>query len=732
MASSQRIPTNPFKLIFQQAEPPTLYNLNDCGNITNGLAGFPTPDVSRAHIVQLHANTTLPSNLPSNLGVSKCVVSRVYLDFDVSSGITTEYDRFTTRLETSYFESQDRWENASRGMNRNQQIAVISCDAGLDMDPIPMMPADTNFSFIFDAAMGLSLGVLQCYPGYCFVKINAPTCLKPWISKQIGAIPGTESNRFKCMNKKVSIGNIGIHNMIMSIDEFVENQTIQETHLIMGLDVNKFSGYFVTTCINTQNTACSAEDAHYYGSKLMTTLKMITSRPDVFVEFVRVTPDAAKPAVFFVHFNHFEYTHGADDMLHAYMNEFRACPKFTMSTGDDRFFYEDNVVYDIGCIACPINTYYVELRTPPVVTESTKKMFLRGFSRGMSSDGTTTTNYAASSNEFPVGKWEHLHSEAVVEIGTTLILQVAEAATSTLVIDRVECENKSVPYVRTATTQISFKVDMQYSGKLIVVYVNDPNLRGGNTENFEWKTTHVFIMPRNSELTGKCIQCPSGLFSGAYAATDISVCLPIKHPTTPLRRLLSVAEVSKNTTEATSWIQIHGHILIVLGIANDAMYADSDFSLEIYLQYNNLTFVQENVALVASKVLQIYNVNNLTMQYNVTRMRLHATNASVIFNIHGMYTNPVIPAQQTPPPTQFIPPENNHVEASKKAESFSLFGINAWILIISAAVFLLLIFGIGLVCIIKNCAPRARHKKTNITTVTEAAYYSECPCRNQA
>ena len=269
LANSQRGPTNPFKQVFQPTEPPILYNLNHCANLTDGLAGFPTPDVSSAHIVQLHASTTLPSSP----GVAPCVVSRVYLDVGTSWSTTTEYDQLVTTSDESYYASQDMWENVSKGLTRNQQIAVVSCDRG----PTPVMPADTDFGFIFDAAKGLRLSVLQCLPGYCFVRITAPTCLKPWISTKAAALPGTTENMFKSMQKKVSMGNIGIHNMIMSIDEWVDNQTIQGTPVVMGLDVYKFSGYFVTTCIDTQNAPYTAEDAHYYGLKIMTTLKMIST-----------------------------------------------------------------------------------------------------------------------------------------------------------------------------------------------------------------------------------------------------------------------------------------------------------------------------------------------------------------------------------------------------------------------------------------------------------------------
>jgi len=532
--------------------------------------------------------------------------------------------------------------------------------------------------------------------------------------------------------------------MIMSIEENIQNTTVLETVVKMGLNTHRLSGYFVTTCINTRNTACTAEEAHYYGLKLMTTLKMIFSIGDAFVEFVGVKPHGTDPARFLVHYNSYQHEAEADDTLKAYMKEFRACPKFTMSTGDDRFFYEDNVVYEIGCIACPINTYYADLRIPPVVNESTIKLFLRGFNSGMSRDGTKTTYYSISSNEFPVDKIQRLYSEAVIAIGTTLILQVASAATTTLVIDRVECEDKAVPYLRIENTQISFKVDMEYSGKLIVVYVSDPNLRGGDNRNYEWKTTQVFIMPQHSEFIGKCTPCPPGTFSGAYAASDISVCVPIKQNTSTARHLLSIQEEARSTMSAVSYMEIHGRTLIVLGIADDAKYPESDFSIEVYLQYDNSTFVQENVALVAQNVLEIYNVNNLTMEYAVTGMRLHATNMSVIFNIHGMYTNAMIPAQKTTAlvhgnlthtttPTRFPSPSNHqniHVRTPQQSEPFSVLGINAWILILPTLLLIIIIWGIILSAITSQTPHRGLETPSNNTRpvhISHGAYYMVCP-----
>ena len=145
------------------------------------------------------------------------------------------------------------------------------------------------------------------------------------------------------------------------------------------------------------------------------------------------------------------------------------------------------------------------------------------------------------------------------------------------------------------------------------------------------------------------------------------------------------------------------------------------------------------------KVLEIYNVNNLTMEYTVTGMRLHATNMSVIFNIHGMYTNAMIPAQNTTvlvhdnlahttTPTQSPSPLNHHqnilVRTPKQSETFLVLGMNAWILILPTLLFIIIIWSIVLSAI-KSQMPHRRLEEpfnnTRAVHISQGAYYIVCP-----
>jgi len=87
------------------------------------------------------------------------------------------------------------------------------------------------------------------------------------------------------------------------------------------------------------------------------------------------------------------------------------------------------------------------------------------------------------------------------------------------------------------------------------------------------------------------------------------------------------------------FIEIGDQLLFVLGIQNNAANAESDFSIDVVLQYSNFTFAQDNTIAIAKKIMKTYNFNNVSMEYNVYSIRLHASNASVIFSIQGNYTD---------------------------------------------------------------------------------------------
>ena len=629
---------NPYSVIFAQTDPPVLFDKSQCSYIVDGLLGTQSAEASFSHIVKLDATTTLPGsqNRPD------CVVNSVYLDAGPAWTVTTEYDRFTTSTDTRY-ESEIIWDSRFNSVSQTQLLAIVSCDEGAWAEPIPEMRNDTDFGFILDPGKGLSLSLLKCYVGFCLIRITSETCVHPIISKQLGVLPATYSNRLKHMQKKTSMEAISMDSIIMRIQENRFNATILQTQVKMGLDTIKGSGSFETICINTKNLACTQEEAYYYGMQLMRILKIITKVADSFVEFVGVTKLATADDVFAVQYYSYDYQHMKDDTLESYMREFRECPRLTMSTGADRFFYEDNVVYEIGCISCPINTYYDESIIPPTETNGSQHMYVHGISDGGARDGTTTTAYTISSDQDVNDKRERLYSEIIIEIGKTLVLQFA--GTTSMSFGKVECDGSPLQIISNTSTMISIEMKMELSGKLIMVHIHDPNLRDGNNGDFEWKTTPVYILPRHSEITGMCKPCPPGTFSGSYAASNISACRPTKKSTSATRRLLSTVPVESKNTSAVIYIQIKNQIIVILGIADDTVHPESDFCIEIYLRYDNLTFVQENIQLVTQKVLQTYNVDNSDMKYITSNLRLHASNVSVIFGIHGNYTNSIIPDQ---------------------------------------------------------------------------------------
>jgi len=94
---------------------------------------------------------------------------------------------------------------------------------------------------------------------------------------------------------------------------------------------------------------------------------------DLFVQLANVTKFETIGNIFMVNYYFYFDQGNEDDILGEYKNDFRSCPKRTMSTGNNRFFDEDNAVYEIRCIAYPINTYYYETSVLPDTSNTTEE-----------------------------------------------------------------------------------------------------------------------------------------------------------------------------------------------------------------------------------------------------------------------------------------------------------------------------------------------------------------------
>jgi len=202
-------------------------------------------------------------------------------------------------------------------------------------------------------------------------------------------------------------------------------------------------------------------------------------------------------------------------------------------------------------------------------------------------------------------------------------------------ITGVTCKSVPVTYEKISDTVISIVITKEYSGKFIIVKVEDSTLPTTTT----FSTVPAYIMPRHSEITGRCLACPTGKFSGSYGASDISACKDTENNQISSRRLLSIDETLLTSSSAIAYIQIQNEIIIVLGIKEDLLNEESDFSFEVCLKSSITKIIQDNIAMVAIKILETYNVNNRALTKKTSPIRLHSSNLAVIFRIYGDYTN---------------------------------------------------------------------------------------------
>jgi len=279
--------------------------------------------------------------------------------------------------------------------------------------------------------------------------------------------------------------------------------------------------------------------------------------------------------------------------------------------------------------------YYYETSVLPDTSNTSKTIYIHKTDDGGSSDGTTTTYYTISQNKDKFSPHESMYSEIIIEIGTTLTLQVAPAFNNSQSIASVEGEGKLLQHTQIINTEIKIHITMELSGKIISIYIDNPSLPTGT----QFLTRPAYVLPRHSEITGTCKKCPSDTFSGSYAANDVSACEKTTNYTTAARRLPSIEESQLTTMSPVTFMEIRDQLLFVLGIQDNTAYPESDFSIDVVLQYSNITFAKDNIAAIAKKVLETCNFNNASIKYNVSSIRLHASNASVIFGIHGNYTD---------------------------------------------------------------------------------------------
>ena len=226
-------------------------------------------------------------------------------------------------------------------------------------------------------------------------------------------------------------------------------------------------------------------------------------------------------------------------------------------------------------------------------------------------------------------------------------------------------------HTKISSTEITIDITMELSGKMISVYIDNPSLPKGS----QFLSRPAYVLPRHSEITGTCKKCPTSTFSGSYGAIGFSACENTTTHTTAARRLLSKDESQLTIMSPVTFMEIRDQLFFVQGIQDNTAYPESDFSIDVVLQYSNFTFVQDNIAAIAKKVMETCNFNNVSIKCNLSFIRLHPSNASVIFGIYGNYTDAKIQAE-----TNNFPIIGNNVSIEYNSTSILLNTSNASII----------------------------------------------------
>ena len=684
---------NPYSKI-QPTKPFTLLNLDECNDISEEFAGVFKSENSQV------MDLTNSKTISGDIGQPDCTLTTVYFDSNANSPVYTVYDTYIS--QNGMIALSDIWEFNVK-LSTKQTVVVVSCqesnnEQNRDAVP-PKLKADTDFSFILKLDSKLSIEVLKCLPGFCFLTITSEMCLRPQFAEN-GIFPYTIRNLLTSIPQKMTIISLGLSTAYMNI---IQTPPDQGEPIITGfsqwnfLNVSQMSGALNATCINQENKICTLQEANVYGSDLMILITTSLGFDGMMVKFDDVVVDYSRQYGFLVNYKTFIYMPLPDNTLKRFIDDFRSCPKFTVSTGSYGYLYENNVYSRIKCKLCQINTYYNEIAKPPLVTKTQKTMYVNKLESINEGFKTTTYTISAFQNIPPAS--DKKYAESIIDIGTDLTLITPDP--SILSIVEVECEGRPIVYTRTSATQISIKIQMEYSGKLILVHIADtefvaqlPDSRG------RLSRVPVYIIPRAGEIVSSCIQCPEGTFSGSYSATDVSDCKSKNQNALALRRLLSAGQLTINPNNAGTWIQVKDKIIIVLEIKDKIPKNKYDFSLEIYLQYSDIIFLQENMVLLLAEVMKIYNHENVPVILSSSLVKIHLSKVFSFFEINGKFGNSTI--------SKYVP--------KKAADSFE------YLVVIASSSTAVII--ISIVAVVLS---RRKHAATNSQSKSMPHLYAQSP-----
>jgi len=665
---------------------PVLVDTSECADIANVLAGsrkiddepeFATTQVpaNTANIVQLDQPHTIPSSASNPVS---CVVKNVVLDFTIRNSETT-YELLVFGNDTERSNIDNMWQRHVSFLAENQGLAIVSCSEPANEADISQlaMPVSTDFGFMIrpQDIMG-SVHVVECnYAGaFCMVRIDIEGCMN---SKHVSyLLPNTEANTHNWMNLVMSM--TGSAAAMMNTQKYrmvPPPDTGYASSVISGLNATASYIAFECRCTNEDNLPCTLLQANAYAIKLASGLAFASHTvDDVMVYSGMAKTGSIDDNQYDINFIWYNFDYGFSSEIERYVAGNRDCPVISQKSGSTDTYRDSNGVFKVSCIICGINTHYAEATFPAPVTVSSKTMFVSSIRRAHTDEFTnskqTTRLYFVASAATPSEIFrEHYHQESVVEIGTTLTLKIGNNRNSqdpspdtNSIITRLECDGQAIKYTRDiAASSLTFEILPAFSGKLILVYMDDPNCCGATSNTVlvnaaNWKVLPAIIFPRAPSVQQQCVACAPGKFSGLSAQNDSSACIDIPVPAVSLMsqfNLPSSSPVGRRSIQSNSkpfrtYVEVNMVILNILEIrtlippsgARRSQVHDPSvgFAMEVWLDTTNITFVMTNAALIASSVFKIYDPQRSDMSATEWQARsLQAGQGSIMLSIQGHY-----------------------------------------------------------------------------------------------
>jgi len=674
---------------------PVLVDTSSCPDIADALNGNRTLDSAEKNVVQLHTPHSLVSG-------SNCVVGHIFLDFSTKWGITTSYER---DIQNNRSKISRLWDKHKSPISPNQQLVVVTCDEASGEARDVAMSNSSDFDFILvEPRADTTLSTVECGKAFCMIRITTRACINSKYLQR--AYPSTEANVLHMLHLQVSI--MGAAASMMRLTAFVEGTPrVPETRVIMGVNSSAQYVGFLATCVNAAGMYCTLLEAMRFSADLATGIQVYSNQPDDAFFLENVQKIAGTDNEYIMNCAFFSSEFGQDALMRQYYSQNRRCPSGTHDTKLMDTFYGDSAIYKLECVACGINKYYSEVRTPARVVETTQTMYIfhnpdNPMDAVTNKRIPTRSYYVASHATLPEHFREQFRQDSSVPIGTTLVLKMSAgdseySPAAGSIVQRIECDGRDVVFTTggtgTADYAVSFQVTAEVSGKLIRVHVADPECCSPTSANPNdafspaWKIVPALIFPQPANVQQGCVACPAGKFSGHSLAKNVSKCMDTRPAGVPVASTMERRSAAAlGTAQAfQTFMEVNGGIVVVLEVRRivPPALASSHFALEVWLDTRDLAAMQQSMPLIETFILHLYEPHRSDMSISgTTRSRLVSAQGPVILSLEGRYTDSGKDAGWG-----IVPAPRQHMLASR----FSWFWVS---IICSGAILLAVVIGV--------------------------------------